>query len=179
MEKLFLLFAAIGSIPALIIGMNAYRMSAQMLETQGERDLQVIANQLMGSIERQISDFDRFTLLPYFTPETFEFLKTPLPVEDWDYAQVNAQKKLLRLMSAYPSIHSSIRGMVLYDMNGRGSGYQISGTSQINKDLSVFEEHWYMEALKGKGRFNVTGVHEVRHFTQDSFPAPEPSWMTS
>lgn len=171
MEKLFLLFAAIGSIPALIIGMNAYRMSAQMLEAQGERDLQVIANQLMGSIERQISDFDRFTLLPYFTPETFEFLKTPLPAEDWDYAQVNAQKKLLRLMSAYPSIHASIRGMVLYDMNGRGSGYRISGISQIDEDLSVFQEPWYLEALNGKGRFVVTGLHEVRHFSQDSFMA--------
>lgn len=171
MKKLFLLFAAIGSIPALLLGMNAYRMSAQMLEHQGERDLQVIANQLLGSIERQVNDFDRFTLLPYYTPEAFEFLQTPLPVDEWDYAYVNAQKKLLRLMSAYPSIHSSIRGMVLYDMNGRGSGYRISGTSQINENWPVFQESWYVKALKGKGRFVVTGLHEVRHFSQDSFLA--------
>lgn len=170
-KKLFILFAAISSIPVLLLGMNAYRMSAQMLEIQGKRDLNVIANQLLSSIERQINDFDRFTLLPYYTPEAFEFLKSLHPSEEWDYAQLNAQKKLLRLLSAYPSIHASIQGMVLYDMNGRGSGYRISGTSQLNERHSVLNEPWYTEAVKGKGRFIVTGLHEVRHFSNDSFLA--------
>lgn len=170
-KKLFLLFSVIGSIPVLLLGMNAYRMSAQVLERQGERDLQVIANQLLSSIERQITDFDRFTLLPYFTPETFEFLNSTLPVEEWDIAQLNAQKKLLRLMSAYPSINASIKGMVLYDMNGRGSGYRISASSQLKENFSIFNESWYREAVDGKGRFIVTGLHEVNHFSSDSFLA--------
>lgn len=170
-KKLFLLFAAISGIPVLLLGLNAYRMSAQMLEIQAQRDLKVIANQLLGSIERQITDFDRFTLLPYYTPEAFEFLKSPLPVDEWDYAQLNAQKKLLRLMSAYPSINASIRGMVLYDMNGRGSGYRISGTSQLNENHSVFAEPWYGQAMDGKGRFIVTGLHDVSHFSNDAFQA--------
>lgn len=170
-KKLFLLFAAICSIPVLLLGLNAYRMSAQLLEVQGTRDLRVIANQLLASIERQITDFDRFALLPYYTPEAFEFLKKPLPVGEWDYAQLNAQKKLLRLMSAYPSINASIRGMVLYDMAGRGSGYRISGTSQLDESRSVLHEPWYEGAMAAKGRFVVTGLHDVQHFSNDSFQA--------
>jgi two-component system sensor histidine kinase YesM len=170
-KKLFLLFSVIGSIPVLLLGMNAYRMSAQVLESQGERDLQVIANQLLKSIERQITDFDRFTLLPYYTPEAFAFLKSRLPAEAFDYAQLDAQKKLLRLMSAYPSINASIKGMVLYDMNGRGSGYRISSSSQLKDDYSIFGESWFRQAVEGKGRFIVTGLHEANHFSSDSFLA--------
>ena len=52
---------------------------AQMLEIRVSVIWMSLPNQLLSSIERQINDFDRFTLLPYYTPEAFEFLKSLIP----------------------------------------------------------------------------------------------------
>ncbi|MGG1312462.1 sensor histidine kinase [Cohnella laeviribosi] len=170
--KLFTLFILLSTIPSLLIGTTAYRKSAELLEHQTRQDLSVILDQLMTSVERQISDFDRFTMLPYFLPDFFSFLNKPYVSPDqWGTAELNAQKTMARLMSAYPSINSSISGLMIYGMNGTVNGYRMNGPSAINPDENVREDAWYKEVLESKGGFVTTGVKEIRPFKGSPFKA--------
>ncbi|UUZ96548.1 cache domain-containing protein [Paenibacillus sp. P25] len=170
--KLLVVFFLLSSIPAMLIGAMAYRKSSDMLYNQTKRDLDVILAQLNASIERQVNDFDRFTMLPYFMPDIFQFLNRPyVPKEKWGTAELNAQKTMVRLMSAYPSINSSINGLMVYGMNGTVNGYRMRGDSIINLDDNVKEDSWYKKVLAEKGGFVVTGVHEIKQFAGTPFPA--------
>lgn len=170
--KLFLFFILLSTIPSLFIGTTAYRKSAEMLENQTRQDLNVILGQVNTAIERQIGDFDRFTMLPYFLPDFFSFLNKPYVSEDqWGTAEIRAQATMARLMSAYPSINTSIKGLMIYGMNGAVNGYRMNGPSAINPDERVKESDWYREVLEQKGGFVTTGVEEIRQFKGDSFKA--------
>lgn len=170
--KLFILFLLLGSVPSLLIGITAYQKSAVTLHEQTEQDLNVILAQLTTSIERQINDFDRFSMLPYFTPETFSFLNKPYtPPNQWGSAEINAQKTLIRLMSAYPSINSSIKGLMVYGMNGIENGYLVSGNSSINPEAHERETNWYKQVMARKGGFVVTGIQEIKQFVGTPFNA--------
>lgn len=171
-QKLFITFLLISCLPVLLLGTIAYKKSAGTLKAQTEEDLQVIAGQLNTSIEKQISDFDRFSILPYYLPEAFKILSQPyVPEEQWSSAELNAQKQLIRLMSAYPSINASIKGMVLYGENGSISGYRAKDSSSINKSYNASGEAWYKEARLSKGGFVVSGVHEIGQFEGEPFAA--------
>ena len=170
--KLFLFFILLSTIPSLFIGTTAYRKSAEMLENQTRQDLNVILGQVNTAIERQIGDFDRFTMLPYFLPDFFSFLNKPYVSEDqWGTAEIRAQATMARLMSAYPSINTSIKGLMIYGMNGAVNGYRMNGPSAINPDERVKESDWYREVLEQKGGFVTTGVEEIRQFKGGSFKA--------
>ena len=106
--KLLALFILLSSIPALLIGTTAYRKSSDMFHRQMEQDLNVILDQLNTSIERQINDFDRFTMLPYYMPGIFQFLnRPPVSREQWGTAEINAHKTMARLMT--PTLQSILR----------------------------------------------------------------------
>ncbi|MHA6531148.1 cache domain-containing sensor histidine kinase [Paenibacillus sp. BAC0078] len=171
-RKLFITFLLIGSLPVLLLGTIAYKKSSRTLQAQTEQDLQVIAGQLNSAIEKQISDFDRFSILPYYMPEAFKLLSQPyVPEDEWGSAELNSQKQLVRLMSAYPSINTSIKGMVLYGMNGAISAYRTSASSTVNRAYDASGESWYKAALEQKGGFVVSGVHEIKQFDGKSFQA--------
>ncbi|GGG08326.1 sensor histidine kinase [Paenibacillus abyssi] len=168
--KLFSIFILLSIIPALLIGTTAYQKSSEMLHEQTTQDLSVILAQLNSSIERQISDFDRFSMLPYYLPDIFSFLNQPFVApENWSTSEINAQKTMVRLMSAYPSINSSINGLMIYGMNGSINGYRLSGDLGINLAANVKEELWYKEVLAEQGGFVITGVEDVRQFTGAPF----------
>lgn len=161
------MFLLLSSIPSLLIGFTAYRKSADMLHDQTVRDLNVILAQLNTSIERQINDFDRFSMLPYFTPGTFSFLNKPyISPNHWGTAEREAEKTLIRLMSAYPSINSSIKGLMVYGMNGVENGYLISGNPTINPDDIERESAWYKQVMDKKGGFVVTGIKNIAQFKE-------------
>jgi len=169
--KLFMVFLLLSSIPSLLIGITAYQKSAVMLHDQTEQDLNIILAQLNTSIERQINDFDRFSMLPYFTPETFNFLSKPYTSPElWGMAERDAQKTLIRLMSVYPSINSSIKGLMVYGMNGSENGYLISGNPTLNQDDRARESDWYQQVMAKKGGFVVTGIMDIHQF-KDPFKA--------
>lgn len=169
--RLFIMFLLLSTIPSLLIGITAYQKSTDMLRDQTERDLNIILAQLNKSIEGQIIDFDRFSMLPYFTPETFSFLNKPYTSpEQWGGAEREAQRTLIRLISAYPSINSSIKGLVVYGMNGSENGYLINGNSMLNSDDRARESAWYQEAMIRKGGFVVTGIMDIQQF-KDQFKA--------
>ncbi|WP_339159088.1 histidine kinase [Paenibacillus sp. FSL W8-0186] len=171
-HKLFIVLIIASSLPVLLLGTIAYKKSSETLMQQTEQDLQIIARQLITAIEKQVSDFDRFSILPYYMPEAFTIFNQPyVPQEEWGSAELNAQKQLIRLMSAYPSINKSIKGMVFYGMNESISGYRLSGSSTMNKNYDVTEEKWYQEALEKNGGFVVSGVHEVKQFEGEVFKA--------
>ncbi|WP_110933595.1 cache domain-containing sensor histidine kinase [Paenibacillus bouchesdurhonensis] len=177
-RKLFIVLIIVSSLPVFLLGTIAYKKSSETLMQQTEQDLQIIAGQLITAIEKQISDFDRFSILPYYMPEAFTIFNQPyIPEENWGSAELNAQKQLIRLMSAYPSINTSIKGMVLYGMNGRISGYRLSGSSSMNKNFDVKNEKWYQEALERRGGFVVSGVHEIKQFEGEAFQAVTVSRM--
>lgn len=170
--RLFLIFLLISSIPAALIGTVAYKKSADMLQSQVTEDMYVIIRQLNTAIERQINDFDRFSILPYYMPDSFEFLRKPyVPTEQWGSDELAAQKNLLRLMSAYPSINASIKGMVLYGMNGTISGYRVSGSSQMKRGSTVEDEDWYKQAVARNGGFVVSGIRSIDQFDDAPFTA--------
>ena len=92
--KLFVLFILLSCIPVQLIGTTAYRKSAEMFNLQTEQDMRVILEQLTTAIERQINDFDRFTMLPYYLPSIFQFLsEPPVSKEEWGSAEVEAQRR--------------------------------------------------------------------------------------
>ncbi|UQZ86272.1 Sensor histidine kinase YehU [Paenibacillus konkukensis] len=170
--KLLAVFFLLSGIPAILIGTMAYRKSSEMLVSQKMQDLDVILMQLNASIERQISDFDRFTMLPYFMPEAFQFLNRPyVSKEQWGSAEINAQKTMVRMISAYPSINSSISGLMVYGMNGSVNGYRTSGDPAVHLDDGVREESWYKKAMAERGGFVITGVREIKQFTGEPFHA--------
>ncbi|WP_430160867.1 cache domain-containing sensor histidine kinase [Paenibacillus algorifonticola] len=170
--KLLILFFLLSSIPAFIIGAIGSTKSSGTLEAQTTQDLKVILAQFNASIERQISDFDRFSMLPYFMPEVFSFLNKPaLSPEQWGTEEINAQKTMARLMSAYPSINSSIKGLMVYGMNGSINGYRLDGDSTINGNYDAKDEDWYQEVMAGKGHFTVTGIQNIQQFKTNSFDA--------
>ncbi|MFM9276704.1 cache domain-containing sensor histidine kinase [Paenibacillus jiagnxiensis] len=170
--KLFVVFILLSSIPALLIGTMAYRKSSMMLQARNEQDLNVILAQLNTSIERQVRDFDRFTMIPYYLPDIFSFLNKPyLAKEQWGTAEIQAQRTMARLMGAYPSINSSIKGLMIYGMNGTVNGYRISGNTVINPKEKVTDEDWYRQSLADRGGFAITGVREIRQFKDGTFPA--------
>lgn len=170
--KLIAAFLLLSCIPAMLIGTIAFRKSSDTLQSKTEQDLDVILTQLNASIERQINDFDRFSMLPYFLPEIFSFLNKPyVSKEKWGSAEISAQKTMVRLMSAYPSINSSIKGMMVYGMNGTVNGYRMSGDSNLNLDIDVTHEAWYMDAIAQEGAFVTTGIQEIRQFKGDSYKA--------
>lgn len=170
--KLFALFILLSSIPTLLLGTIAYKKSSDMFHNQMEQDLNVILTQANNAIERQISDFDRFTMLPYYLPDIFDFLNKPyISSEQWGSEEIKAQRTMARLMSAYPSINSSINGLIIFGMNGSMNGYRIDGNSTLNGDEKAKNSMWYKEALKEQGGFVITGVREVKHFNGDSFNA--------
>lgn len=147
--KLFILFMLLTSIPALLIGTMAYQRSSEMFLSKSEQDLNVILDQLNKSIERQISDFDRFSMLPYYMPDIFSFLNKPAVSQDqWGIEEIEAQRTMARLMSAYPSINSSIQGLMVYGMNGSVNGYRTFGTSTIDPDVSFKNTQWYQKVLE-------------------------------
>lgn len=165
--KLFFMFLLLSSIPSLLIGITAYQKSSVMLHDQTEQDLNIILAQLNTSIERQINDFDRFSMLPYFTPETFGFLNKPYTSpERWGTAERDAQRTLIRLMSVYPSINSSIKGLMVYGMNGSENGYLISGNSTINPEDRARDSAWYQQVMARKGGFVVTGIMDIHQFNE-------------
>ncbi|MDG0790386.1 hypothetical protein OMP38_05645 [Cohnella ginsengisoli] len=91
--KLFVLFTLFSSIPVLLLGIVAYQKSSVMFHRQTEQDLSVILSQLNTSIDRQIGDFDRFSMLPYYLPDIFSFLnKTDSHSEQVGTARIEAQK---------------------------------------------------------------------------------------
>lgn len=168
--KLVFIFILLSSIPVLLIGTMAYQKSSDMLHNQTEQDLNVILAQLNTSIERQIKDFDRFSMLPYYLPNIFSFLNKPfVSPENWGTAEINAQKTMVRLMSAYPSINTSINGLMVYGMNGTTNGYRVSGNPTINPVENVKEDNWYKKVLAQQGGFVITGVNDVRQFTGEPF----------
>lgn len=170
--KLFALFILLSSIPTLLLGTVAYQKSSEMFQDQMEQDLNVILAQLNTSIERQISDFDRFTMLPYYLPDIFSFLNKPyVSSEQWGSEEIEAQRTMARLMSAYPSINSSINGLMIFGMNGSINGYRISGNSSINLKENVKGDKWYKEVIANQGGFVITGVKEVKQFKGDPFKA--------
>ncbi|GBF74945.1 two-component sensor histidine kinase [Paenibacillus sp. 598K] len=104
-------------------------------------------------------------MLPYFMPDMFTFLNKPyVSPERWGTQEIEAQKTMARLMSAYPSINSSIKGLVLYGMNGSVNGYRLSGDNGINMRVNAEEEVWYQDVVARKGGFVVTGVQQVHQF---------------
>ncbi|WP_338553612.1 sensor histidine kinase [Paenibacillus sp. KS-LC4] len=170
--KLLILFFLLSCIPAFIIGAVGSTKSSSTLEAQTTQDLKVILAQFNASIERQISDFDRFSMLPYFMPEVFAFLNKPaISPEQWGTEEINAQKTMARLMSAYPSINSSIKGLMVYGMNGSINGYRIDGDSPLNGAYDAKDEDWYKEVMAGKGHFTVTGIQNIQQFKSNSFEA--------
>lgn len=170
--KLNISLVLLSCIPAVLIGAIAYQQSYNTLVSQTEKDFQIIVSQLNASIERQISDFDSFTMLPYYLPNIFSYLNQPsLSTEMWGTEELEAQRTITRLMSAYPSIHSSISGLIIYGMNGTVSGYRMDGDEKLNLEHSVETEGWYQTAIKREGGFIITGVEQIHSFRGKPFEA--------
>ncbi|WP_123041129.1 sensor histidine kinase [Cohnella candidum] len=168
--KLLILFILLSSIPALLIGGIAYQKSSGTYHKQTEQDLSVILDQLSTSIERQIGDFDRFTILPYYLPDIFQFLNKPAVSEDqWGTAEIQAQRTMARLMSAYPSINSSIGGLMIYGMNGTVNGYRIAAPPTLNPQSNAKSSDWYRHVVERKGGFVITGIQDIDAFKGASF----------
>ncbi|WP_372636493.1 sensor histidine kinase [Cohnella sp.] len=171
-NQLLVVFILLSSLPALLIGGVAYRKSSETMQRQTEQDLKVILGQLSTSVEGQIGDFDRFTILPYYLTDIFQFLNRPYVSEDqWGTAEIQAQRTMARLMSAYPSINSSIGGLLILGMNGSVSGYRTAGVPTINPEHDITSSKWYRDVLEQQGGFVITGIQDIDAFKGEPFRA--------
>lgn len=111
-------------------------------------------------------------MLPYYLPNIFSFLNKPaLSTEKWGTEELEAQRTITRLMSAYPSIHSSISGLMIYGMNGNVNGYKMDGDEKLNLDRDVTTEKWYQDAIGNGGGFVITGIEDIHSFKGNPFQA--------
>lgn len=168
--KLLLAFFLLGMIPSVSIGATAYFKSVDTLERRANEDLGVIANQLNEAIGRQVEDVDRFSTFPYFTPEIFRILNEPyLPRDQWSYRDIEAQQQFAKLLMTYPSIFSTIQGLIFYSNTGNVYGYRVSDRSSINEEVSPRQEPWYVETQERKGGVRISGLRTERQFNGSPF----------
>ncbi|MFS0728205.1 cache domain-containing sensor histidine kinase [Paenibacillus sp. 1P07SE] len=169
-SKLLLLFFMLGVIPSVCIGTIAYQRSVSMLEDRVLANFEVIADQLNEAIEREVEDVDQFSTFPYFTPEIFRILnQSYLPREEWGYQEIDTQQQFARLLTTYPSIFSTIQGIVLYSSTGNIYGYQVSDRSSINDKVDPRQENWYAETLRRDGGISFSGLRRETQFNSPSF----------
>ncbi|MEK3687402.1 cache domain-containing sensor histidine kinase [Paenibacillus sp. FSL R10-2736] len=170
-SKLMLAFFMLGIIPSIVIGTMAYFKSVSTLESRVNADLGVIAGQLNAAIQRQVEDVDRFSTFPYFTPEIFQILNQPyIPRDQWGYREIETQQQFAKLLVTYPSIFSTIQGLVFYSTKGNIYGYRVSDRSSINEAVSPVDEEWYKETLKRSGGVFISGLRLERQFNSAPFP---------
>ncbi|MNO16794.1 Sensor histidine kinase YehU [compost metagenome] len=169
-SKLLLAFFLLGIIPSIVIGTMAYFKSVDTLESRVNEDLGVIAGQLNEAIQRQVEDVDRFSTFPYFTPEIFKILNQPyVPRDQWGYRELETQLQFAKLLVTYPSIFSTIQGLIFYSTKGNVYGYRVSDRSSINESVSPVEEVWYKETLSRDGGVFISGLRQERQFNSTPF----------
>lgn len=170
-SKLLLAFFLLGIIPSIVIGTMAYFKSVGTLESRVNEDLGVIISQLNEAIGRQVEDVDRFSTFPYFTPEIFRILNQPyVPREQWGYREIETQQQFAKLLVTYPSIYSTIQGLVFYSNKGNVYGYRVSDRSSINEAVSPVDEDWYKETLTRNGGVFISGLRMENQFNSAPFP---------
>ncbi|MBW4081498.1 sensor histidine kinase [Paenibacillus sp. S150] len=169
-SKLLLAFFLLGIIPSIVIGTMAYLKSVDTLESRVNEDLGVIAGQLNEAIRRQVEDVDRFSTFPYFTPEIFQILNQPyVPRDQWGYRELETQQQFAKLLVTYPSIFSTIQGLIFYSTKGNVYGYRVSDRSSINEAVSPADEEWYKETLSRGGGIAISGLRQERQFNSAPF----------
>lgn len=169
-SKLMLAFFLLGIIPSVVIGTMAYFKSVGTLEARVNEDLGVIAGQLNEAIQRQVEDVDRFSTFPYFTPEIFQILNQPyVPRDQWGYREIETQQQFAKLLVTYPSIFSTIQGLLFYSTKGNIYGYRVSDRSSINEAVSPVEEEWYQETLSRGGGVAISGLRVEKQFNSAPF----------
>ncbi|AIQ50994.1 cache domain-containing sensor histidine kinase [Paenibacillus sp. FSL R7-0331] len=169
-SKLMLAFFLLGIIPSMVIGTMAYFKSVGTLEARVNEDLGVIAGQLNEAIRRQVEDVDRFSTFPYFTPEIFQILNQPyVPRDQWSYQEIESQQQFAKLLVTYPSIFSTIQGLVFYSSTGNTYGYRVSDRSSINEAVSPENEEWYRETLSRDGGIAISGLRLEKQFNSAPF----------
>jgi len=157
-------------IPTTCVGLIAYRQSVDSLEKRVNEDLQVIIGQFNNTLEKQVQDFERYSMLPYSTEEIFEIIASPFaPRDQWGYRELSNQQRLIQLISTYPSVNSMIEGMLFYGTNGSIYGYRTSGDKSINPDYKPFEESWYKQAIEREGGLVISGLRDEAQFNGEPF----------
>ncbi len=157
-------------IPTASVGLIAYRQSADSLEKRVNEDLQVIIGQFNNTLEKQVQDFERYSMLPYSTEEIFEIIASPFsPRDQWGYRELTNQQRLIQLITAYPSVNSMIEGMLFYGTNGSIYGYRTSGDKSINPDYKPYEETWYKQAIDREGGLVISGLRDEAQFNGAAF----------
>ncbi|MFB9274849.1 cache domain-containing sensor histidine kinase [Cohnella cellulosilytica] len=157
-------------VPTASVGLIAYRQSADSLEKRVNEDLQVIIGQFNNTLEKQVQDFERYSMLPYSTEEIFEIIASPFsPRDQWGYRELTNQQRLIQLITAYPSVNSMIEGMLFYGTNGSIYGYRTSGDKSINPDYTPFGETWYRQALDREGGLVISGLRDEAQFNGAAF----------
>jgi len=157
-------------IPTTSVGLIAYRQSADSLEKRVNEDLQVIIGQFNNTLEKQVQDFERYSMLPYSTEEIFEIIASPFsPRDQWGYRELINQQRLIQLITTYPSVNSMIEGMLFYGTNGSIYGYRTSGDKSINPDYKPYEETWYKQAIDREGGLVISGLRDEAQFNGATF----------
>ncbi|QTH40925.1 histidine kinase [Cohnella sp. LGH] len=157
-------------IPTASVGLIAYRQSADSLEKRVNEDLQVIIGQFNNTLEKQVQDFERYSMLPYSTEEIFEIIASPFsPRDQWGYRELINQQRLIQLITTYPSVNSMIEGMLFYGTNGSIYGYRTSGDKSINPDYKPYEEAWYKQAIDREGGLVISGLRDEAQFNGTTF----------
>jgi len=152
------------------VGLIAYWQSVDSLEKRVNEDLQVIIGQFNNTLEKQVQDFDRFSMLPYSTEEIFEIIASPFsPRDQWGYRELSNQQRLIQLITTYPSVNSMIEGMLFYGTNGSIYGYRTSGDKSINPDYKPYEEGWYKQAVEKEGGLVISGLRDEAQFNGKTF----------
>lgn len=169
-SKLLCVLYLLCIVPTACVGWIAYNQSINSLEKRVNEDLEVIIGQFNNTLEKQVEDFERYSMLPYSTEEIFDIIATPFsPRDQWGYRELTNQQRLIQLITTYPSVNSMIEGMLFYGTNGSIYGYRTSGDKSINPEYKPYEEDWFRQAIAREGGLVISGLRDEAQFNGKTF----------
>jgi two-component system sensor histidine kinase YesM len=165
--KLFSLFVILCIFPIACLGWTAYTISAKLLENKIQGNFNVISSQFNVTVEDYLRDFDRYSTLVYYNPQILEIFEQPYVThKQLGYKESQDRKMIIDAILTYPFMNRSIEEIIFYGINGSVYGYSqsLEGTNSINHDYRPYDEPWYMEAQKNKGKVVITGIRQEKQF---------------
>ncbi|MFD1955558.1 sensor histidine kinase [Paenibacillus thailandensis] len=155
--KYILLFAMIGIVPAVCLGLLiGWAVGATVDKQVNEHTAQLIGN-VNESLDNHVSNVQNITYFIAFNPDIQRFL-------DEGSAAFESEQRLYetkRFLQGFTTLYPEIAGILVVSAKGD----YLSNEMYARTDRPLTEEIWYREAVDGKGIFRMLGHPAGRNVT--------------
>lgn len=155
--KYILLFAMIGIIPAVCLGiLIAWAVGATVENQVNEHTGQLIGN-VNKSLDNHVSNIQNITYFVAFDPGIQRFLEEGSSA----LASERQQYETKQFLQGFTTLYPEIAGILIVNAKGE----YVSDEMYARSERPLTEENWYKEAVKGKGIFQMIGHPSGRNIT--------------